>query len=251
MKHILRVGLLLMLCTISFTGYSQENRWRLFSEVSPVSRSSNERVLNTPTSFNLEWRNRLGIRLDKKTYAGGTLSIRNYRLIELAESQQTTPFPDLNYELNNTPLGIGVFITRFAQIKPKLYLHATAFGMIELGRGKYNFTYDTPYCRDCFNFGNGSQPSVPNTTTEINSFKERNLYTGIEVGSKFYILPKIAVYTSITLIQYEVFKTWTDNSEFQANLFSDMKRPLIQSGRNFTFLTDRPIFHFGALFHLD
>jgi len=251
MIHFIRVGLLFFLSLISLSGLCQENRWRLFSEVSPVSRSSNERVLNNPTAFNLEWRNRLGFRLNKQTFAGATVSYRNYRLNEQAISQLSAQSLAVDYQLNNNLLGAGIFITRFLQIKPKFFLHATAFGMMELGRGKYALTYDTPYCKDCFIPQNGPLISQPDKSSSNISFLEQNKYAGLEVGSKFYILPKIALYTSLTLLQYEVFHTSTKDTEFQAGLAPEMRRPLIQSGRSFNFFTERPIFHFGALFHLD
>jgi len=251
MIHFIRVGLIIFLCFISYSGHCQENRWRLFSEVSPVSRSSNERVLNSPNSFNFEWRNRLGFRLDRQTFAGATLSFRNYQLNEQAVSQLSVPSLGLDYQLNNNLFGAGIFITRFLQIKPKFFLHATAFGMMELGKGKYELTYETPLCRDCFFPQNAPLSSQQDITSSKTSFKEQNKYVGLEVGSKFYVLPKIAVYTSLTLMQFEFFNTSTDNPGFQDGLLSDMRRPLIQSGRSFNFFTDRPIFHFGALFHLD
>lgn len=251
MKHFIRVGLIIFLSLLSLSSYCQENRWRLFSEVSPVSRSANDRVLNNPNSFNFEWRNRLGFRLDKQTFAGATLSFRNYQLNEQAESHQSIPSVALDYRLNNNLIGAGIFITRFLQIKPKLYLHATAFAMMEQGRGQYSLTYDTPFCRDCFNSGNGSLTYQSDLSSVNTTYREQNKYAGIEVGSKFYILPKIAFYTSLTLMQYEVYQTSTENPGFQAGLLTDMRRPLIQSGRSFNFFTDRPIFHFGALFHLD
>jgi hypothetical protein len=251
MIHFIRVALLIFLCFVFYPGHCQENRWRLFSEVSPVSRSANDRVLNNPSAFNFEWRNRLGFRLDKQTFAGATLSYRNYQLNEQSVSQLSGQSLALDYQLNNNLFGAGIFITRFLQIKPKLFLHATAFGMMELGNGKYTLTYDTPFCQDCFTPQNGPVLTQQDITSSKTSFKEQNKYVGIEVGSKFYVLPKIAFYTSLTLFQYEVFHTSTVNPEFQDGLPSDMRRPLIQSGHSFNFFTDRPIFHFGALFHLD
>jgi len=251
MIHFTRVVLTIFLCFFSLIGRCQENRWRLFSEISPVPRASNERVLNNPNSFNVEWRNKLGFRLDKKTFAGATLSFRNYQLNEQALSQMSIPQLAVDYQINNNLIGGGLFVSRFLQIKPKLFLHATAFGLMELGRGKYELTYNKPLCRDCFNPQNGPILAIQEVTIEKTLYLERNTYAGIEVGSKFYILPKIALYTSLTLFQYEWYNTSTENPNFQDALIMDMKRPLIQSDHSFNFFTERPIFHFGALFHLD
>lgn len=250
MKHFFGVGLLFSLLLISSSANSQV-RWKLFSDLSPVSRANIERVLNSPQSLNLEWRNKLGYRLDDQTYAGVSLSYRHYQLKEAAVSYESFPSLNVNYQLKNNLLGTGIFITRFAQIKPRLFLHATAFAMVEQGKGNFRLTYATPICLDCFEFDNETPQIQPSLTTHQTTFRERNRYAGIEVGSNFYVFPRIAFFTSITLLQYEVYNTSSDQPDFQANLNSDMRRPIIQKGNSFNFFTDRPIFHFGVLLHMD
>lgn len=250
MKHFFEVGLLLFLIMISFSANAQV-RWKLFSDLSPVSRANIDRVLNSPQNLNLEWRNKLGYRLDDQTYAGVSLSFRHYQLKEAAISFESFPPLNLNYQLTNNLLGTGIFITRFAQIKSKLYLHATAFAMMEQGRGNYRLMYETPICHDCFEFDNETPLIQPAITSHQSSFRERNRYAGIEVGSNFYVFPKIAFFTSLTLLQYEVYNTSDDQLEFQAHLPPDMRRPFIQKGNSFNFFTERPIFHFGVLLHMD
>lgn len=250
MKHFFRVGLVVSLILISFSANSQ-SRWKVSSDLSPVSRADNKKVLNNPQSFNLEWRNKLGLKLDNQTYAGISLSYRHYQLSEVAVSSESFPSLNLNYRLKNNLLGTGIFITRFLQVKPKLFLHATAFGMIEQGRGDYKLDYLTPICQDCFE----SQIELPllqtALTTHETTFRERNRYGGIEVGSNFHLFPRIAFFTSLTLLQYEVYNTSDEPLEFQTHLPYDMRRPLIQKGNSFHFFTERPIFHFGISFQLD
>jgi len=250
MKHFFGVGLLLSLLLISSSANSQV-RWKLSSDLSPVSRANIDRVLNSPQSFTIEWRNKLGYRFHDQTYAGISLSYRNYQLREAAISYESFPFLNLNYHLKNNLLGTGIFITRFLQIKPKLFLHATAFGMIEQGRGDFNLTYETPHCLDCFETSIEIPLIQPSLTTHKTAFRERNKYAGIEVGSNFHVFPKISFFTNLTLLQYEVYKTSNDLPDFQSHLSSDMRRPLIQKGNSFNFFTDRPIFHFGILLHMD
>jgi hypothetical protein len=71
------------------------------------------------------------------------------------------------------------------------------------------------------------------------------------VGSNFHLFPSIAFFTSLTLLQFEAYKTQNGHSTFQSTIRSDMRRPLIQHGSNFIFFTERPIFHFGISFHID
>ena len=250
MKHFLGVGLVLSLSFITFSADCQV-RWKMFSELSPVSRSANDRVLHNPQSFNLEWRNKLGFRLDNQTFAGASLSLRHYNLTESAVTDLSNPPLNLNYQLNNTLLGGGIFITRFLRIKPNLFLHATAFGMVEQGRGKFSLTYETPICQNCFEPDNGIPLTQGGLTAHKTTFRERNKYAGIEVGSNFYVFPKIALFTSLTLLQYEVYNISNDQPDFQANFSSDMRRPLDQKGNSFDFFTDRPVFHFGVLMHMN
>jgi len=85
---------------------------------------------------------------------------------------------------------------------------------------------------------------LPPGIIEHNKFRERNFFTGLELGASYFISQRWILQSNINLFQYENFR----------NAFADIKtppseitRPVEQKGSGFTFLTDRPIVHVGVM----
>ncbi|KEO72402.1 hypothetical protein EL17_16795 [Anditalea andensis] len=220
---------------ITLQVYSQTNNWMISSEISPLSRSGNERVLNNPSGLNMEWRNRVGFKLGEQTMMGLSASYRHYSLKEVIE----LPI-GYEYQLNNHLLGIGSFLTQYYHIAPRLHLQTTAYLQVEQGKG----TYQNTSLGTGANASNGIMVGVllPPHLIENNTFRERNFFAGLEFGGSYFITDRWIIQTNINLLQYENYRnTYVDAPQ------TEITRPVEQEGSGFSFLTDRTIVHFGVM----
>jgi len=225
--------LLCLFICLSFQSYSQSNNWMISSEISPMSRSGNERVLNNPTASNLEWRNRVGFKLAEQTMMGLSASYRQYDLEESFFDVER--FRSLyDYKLNNQMFGIGAFITQYYHITSRFHLQTTAYGHVEQGKGNY----ESSVLSGGFRLDN-TPWQLENTT-----FRERNFFAGLEFGASYFISPRWVLQTNINLLQYENFR---NSAAGLKNPPYETTRPLEQEGSGFSFLTNRPIIHLGVM----
>ena len=247
MKTIKKI---LLIFTFYFFGYhfnpvySQTNNWMISSEISPLSRSGNDRVLNNPSGLNLEWRNRVGFNLGEQTMMGLSASYRHYNLKE----RYKLPYPsELHYKLNNQLFGVGAFLTQYYQVAPRFYLQTSAYLQVEQGKGNYQITspgHDgTPYS------GVGAGTAYPPSIQENSTFRERNFFAGLEFGASYFLTSRWILQTNINLLQYENFR----NAYAHKNIYHDVSkipnafRTLEQEGSGFSFLTDRSFVHLGVM----
>ena len=219
---------------LTYQSFSQSNNWMISSEISPMSRSGNERVLNNPTASNLEWRNRVGIKLGEQTIMGLSASYRQYDLEEIDHDKEM--LYTYGYKLNNQMFGVGAFITQFYHITSRFHLQTTAYGQVEQGKGNYESAiFGT--------FGLINMIPLP-WPQENTTFRERNFFAGVEFGASYFITPRWVLQTNINLLQYENYRNAGADIKTQP---SEMSRPLEQEGSGYSFLTDRTIVHLGVM----
>jgi len=232
-KHLL---LYLFFC-ITYQSYSQSNNWMISTDISPMARSSNERVLNNPTGSNFEWRNRVGFKLGEQTMLGLSASYRKYDLEEIADYGNNEAMYRYDYRLDNKLFGLGTFLTQYFHITSRFHLQTTAFAQVEQGKGNYE--------SNVIGYSNPLANTIPLPWPEENtSFRERNFFAGLEFGASYFVTPRWILQTNINFLQYENFR----NSSATLNRPpSETTRPLEQEGGGFSFLTDRTIVHLGVM----
>jgi len=232
MKNLLLISLFICLY---FPVYGQSNNWMISTDISTLSRSGNERVLNNPTGSNFEWRNRVGFKLGEQTMLGLSASYRQYDLEEIADYGGSDFRSRYDYKINNQLLGLGTFLTQYYHISLRFHLQTTVYAQIEQGEGKYESN----------DFGGGGLlvtivPGPPENTT----FRERNFFAGVEFGASYFITSRWIIQTNINLLQYENFR---NSSAALHRTPSESTRPLEQEGSGFSFLTDRAIINLGVM----
>lgn len=240
MKKFLLIFLFFIIGIHSKYVFSQSNNWMISSDISPLSRSGKDRVLNNPSGLNLEWRNRVGFKLGEQTMMGLSAGYRYYDLKEI-----TYMFPDAKvggrqYQTNNNLFGIGAFLTQYYHITPRFHLQTTAYLQVDQGKG----TYKKYFLRSGDTIGIGEGVLLPTQLVEITTYRERNFFAGMEFGASYFLTPKWVLQTNINLLQYENFRnTIADKSTSP----SGITRPVEQDGSGFTFLTDRTIINLGVM----
>lgn len=232
---------ILLIFTFCFFGYnfnpvySQANNWIISTDISPMSRSGNNRVLNNPSGLNLEWRNRVGFKLSEQTMMGLSASYRHYDLKEIEYR-----FPDiksypLQHQVNNQLFGIGAFLTQYFHITPRFHLQTTAYLQVDQGKGTYKF-YFLPEPNSTLIF--------PTKLGEIKTYRERNIFTGLEFGASYFLTPIWVLHTNINLLQYEKFRNTIAD---QSTTPFEFTKSVEQDGSDFSFLTDRTIINLGVM----
>jgi len=245
MKHLLSVFLLCLVFSTITNAQTQSNWWMISSEFSPVSRSSPDRVLNSTGASNLEWRNRIGFKLGEQTFMGISGSYRSTSVEEYAEYEDRYGFTGYRLTLGNNLLGIGTFVSQYFEISPRFHLQATAFGMVEQGKGQFVNTVEKISCPVCFE--NGFWGPYPPYEVENTSFRERNFFAGIEFGASYFLTARWLLQTNLTLFQYENFRNSGANLEGMNISENEAYRSINQEGSNFTFFTQRPVVHVGVI----
>jgi len=245
MKHLLYVFLLCLVFSTISNVQAQSNWWMISSEFSPVPRSSPDRVLNATGASNIEWRNRVGFKLGEQTFMGISGSYRSSSTEEYAEYENQGFTTGYRYSLDNNLLGIGTFVTQYFEMSPRFHLQATAFGMVEQGKGQFVNTVERISCSTCLE--NGYWGNYPPFEQENTSYRERNFFAGAEFGASYFLTSRWLLQTNLTLLQYENFRNSGAVFEGRESLEEAAHRPVNIEGSNFTFFTQRPIIHVGVM----
>lgn len=249
MKKLLFIILLIWFWpVITASGQSVKSEWVLFSELSPTSRSGENKILpNSKDNFHIEYRNRIGKMVSANTAIGLIINYRHYNNSEpvIYTLENSNSSYSYDYNVKNNLWGTGAFITRFAQLNNRIKIHASLYGLYELGNGNYNMTlkgYDCPSCfTDGFNFG-GRTGDIENIT-----IKERNFFAGLDMGISYSINSAISLLTGINLVQFENYSI-SDGNRISPTLNSSaLYRQVDVQGNTFTTVFNRPIIHLGMM----
>lgn len=233
---------------LNVSGQTVGSEWIFFSELSPTSRSGENRILpNSNDNFHLEWRNRIGIMVNSNTALGIMVNYRYYNNYEPVTYLLENSYSSYSYDytVKNNLWGTGAFMTRFFQINKRIQLQATLYGLYEMGNGNYNMTLQGYNCPNCFT--SGFNFGVRTGDIENMTFKERNFFGGLDLGASYTLNSRIVVTTGINLVQYENYSISDGNRISPALSSSALYRQLDLHGSNFTFAINRPIFHLGMM----
>ncbi len=220
---------------------AQKSLWNFSTGISPISRSGSERIFENPYHrLNMEWTNRAGIMVNDNLNLGLMGNIRYH-------SGKWRRFCQLLYDLQakNTLWGTGPFLTRYFTLGDRFEIQATAFCLFEQGRGTFGAIrndYVCPNCAEVQSFLISPNPVEPKKY----SYKERNLFAGIELGGNYFLKERIAIQGTLTLFQFEDYETKFVGEE--PSEFVNPKEYVGKSGNGFVFFTERPCFTWECCF---
>lgn len=253
MKKLLFIILLIWFWpVITASGQSNKSDWVLFSELSPTPRSDKFRILpNANDNFHIEYRNRIGKMVSRNTAIGLIINYRHYNYSEpvIYTLENSNSSFSYDYNVKNNLWGTGAFITRFAQLNNRLRLHASLYGLYEMGDGNYNMILEGYDCPSCFT--NGLNFGIRTGDIENLIIKERNFFGGFDLGASYAVNSRISLLTGINILQYEHYSI-SDGNRISPTLSSSaLYRQVEAQGNTFTTVFNRPIFHMGMMLLLN
>ncbi|WP_215225069.1 hypothetical protein [Echinicola shivajiensis] len=235
-----------------FEVLAQAPQWTFSTGFSPISRSDKNRVLeNSYHNTNWEWMNKGGIMVNDHMTIGIMGMIRSQNVQEMASYHfEIGATEEYKFETDNLLWGTGPFISKFFRLGERFELQTTVFGLFEQGKGVFTTDYVSLVCPSCNESAIENSITPPYGEIERLEYRERNLYAGLTLGLNYFLLERVAVQGNLNLFQYENY----DNKIVGGKNVTrpiPVERNVEQSGSDFVFFTDRPIFHLGFMMLLN
>jgi hypothetical protein len=246
MKRTLFIGMIFWLLHMPMALAQEAGSWLVFSEVTPFSRADFQRPFSeVHKTFNLEWRNRVGLKVAENLAVGVIGGFRKYEKQEFGQfSGQHTSTSYINATAN-TLWNSGAFVTWFFPVTPRFQLQANTYGIYEQGQGAYSLELQYFVCPNCSAFG-GFQNNIIPGTIEERELREMNFYAGLEIGASYALTPSLAIQSSVNMFQYEKYRASFPQGQELVRA-SPTYREIEHRGEGFSTILSRPIIHLGVL----
>ncbi|WP_186755982.1 hypothetical protein [Echinicola salinicaeni] len=242
----------MLVCLFAFDMLAQAPQWTFSTGFSPISRSWKNRVMENPYhNTNWEWMNRGGIMVNDRVAVGIMGMIRSQDVQEMATYHYDYgATADYKFETDNLLWGTGPFISKFFRLGERIELQTTVFGLFEQGKGDFTTDYVRLVCPSCNESGIENMVTPQYGEIERLEYRERNLYAGLELGLNYFLVERVAVQGNLTLLQYENYDNKIVGGKNSVGPIP-VERNVEQSGSDFIFFTDRPVFHLGFMLLLN